>query len=727
VRANPKVYSTASFQSIPMSHTAEEVFTPPMVTNRRAEAKACKDPVAYRFFQSHPVATAEGNQAQLYLRLAANDSIRPLGELGCPVTYVWRPDRVERHMSFECLDIDSVMRIAVGADAVLIDLSLRNTGPESVTPDLFLRLLSGVEKLQDTSVWNTVASPLAATRWDDSRNAFVFAGPGGAVAAQGVDQAVRDPRSSVALAEWVSDGDMRGIVSNRVKSPSVYAGFGFRIRLAPGAAWRLRFVHVIGDDERGVLRDYDRLIRGFDGEAARADGDWEQEIAAAFTPGNNRFSGCLPTLHNVEEPIERAYLAGVSNLLFMKRLPETGILRRVYKSISPRSGPTCWLWDTEQAAPGLALLDPDFLREITEAWMRADIHGGWAVNYLTGQMLGTTYSVNDYALFTTALEYLRFTGHEAWLDAKPRTASVAENLRRCATGWRGRARDGFLVDYGAARHLLECVPTYEHGVASLNAANSWMCRQLIDVLGGRMSAEERERLGREAASIASEVLGRLLMEDGTFACLQPGGRLQPVAHCYDFAVVSSTLDELLPSATRNRMIEFFLTRLMTPSWMHALAEDDPAAPLNFRTDHSATGAYTSWPAQCIRALARAGRHGEVVRWLGVGNPSGGIAGVARQGPYGQGTFHGGPGSLMEGGAARKAPDDAPHYEEWIDVAGGAFVWAVIEGVFGLRVPYRGPLTVERAAWDLMPEAHIDNLVVRGVNWRINGGVLEKTA
>jgi hypothetical protein len=725
VRGNPKAYSAASFQSIPLSHTADEVFTPPMVTNRRAEAKACKDPVAYRFFQSHPIATAEGNQAQLYLRLAATDSIRPLGELGCPVTYVWRPDRVERHMAFESLDVDSVTRIAAGADAVLIDLRLRSRGPESADLDLFLRLLSGVEKLEDTSVWNTVASPPAATRWDGSRNAFVFAGPGGAFAAQGVDQPVRDPRSSIALAEWVSDGDMRGIVSNRVKSPSVYAGFGFRVRLAPGGVWRLRFVHAIGDNESRVLRDYDRLVRGFDDEAARADADWESEIAAAFTPGNGRFSGCLPTLHNVEEPIERAYLAGVSNLLFMKRLPEAGILRRVYKSISPRSGPTCWLWDTEQAAPALGLLDPDFLREISEAWMRSDIHGGWAVNYLTGQMLGTTYSVNDYALFTTALEYLRFTGDDAWLDARPGSASVAENLRRCAAGWKGRSRDGFIADYGAARHLLECVPTYEHGVASLNAANSWMCSQLPGVLGGRLSAEERDALGREAESIASEVLGRLLREDGTFACLQPDGRMQPVAHCYDFAVVSSALDERLPSATRNRMIDFFLNRLMTPSWMHALAEDDPAAPLNFRTDHSATGAYTSWPAQCIRALARAGRHAEIVRWLGVGNPSGGIAGVARQGPYGQGIFHGGPGSLREGGAARKAPDDAPHYEEWIDVAGGAFVWAILEGVFGLTVPYGGQLTVERAAWDLMPSARIDNVIVRGETWRVDGGVPER--
>ena len=134
---------------------------------------------------------------------------------------------------------------------------------------------------------------------------------------------------------------MRGIVSNRVKSPSVYAGFALPVRIPPGGSWRLRFVHVIGEDERRALAEFDALIRGFDEEAALADRDWEEEIAAAFTPGNGRFSGCLPTLRDVPEPIERAYLAGASNLLFMKRLPAGGILSTAYKSISPRSGPTC--------------------------------------------------------------------------------------------------------------------------------------------------------------------------------------------------------------------------------------------------------------------------------------------------------------------------------------------------------------------------------------------------
>ncbi len=47
------------------------------------------------------------------------------------------------------------------------------------------------------------------------------------------------------VAEWVSDGDMRGIMSNKVKSPSVYAGFGLPVRIPPGGSW----MHALFEDD----------------------------------------------------------------------------------------------------------------------------------------------------------------------------------------------------------------------------------------------------------------------------------------------------------------------------------------------------------------------------------------------------------------------------------------------------------------------------------------------
>ena len=60
------------------------------------------------------------------------------------------------------------------------------------------------------------------------------------------------------------------------------------------------------------------------------------------------------------------------------------------------------------------------------------------------------------------------------------------------------------------------------------------------------------------------------------------------------------------------------------------------------------------------------------------------------------------------------------------MAGGAFAWAILEGVFGVSVPLHGPVSIERAGWDLMPSARIDNLVAGGVTCNVVGGALEET-
>ena len=61
---------------------------------------------------------------------------------------------------------------------------------------------------------------------------------------------------------------------------------------------------------------------------------------------------------------------------------------------------------------------------------------------------------------------------------------MLERLRVLATNWKKslRAPADSLADYGEAANLLECVPTYINEVASLNAANVWMMRELAGIL-----------------------------------------------------------------------------------------------------------------------------------------------------------------------------------------------------------------------------------------------------
>jgi hypothetical protein len=318
--------------------------------------------------------------------------------------------------------------------------------------------------------------------------------------------------------------------------------------------------------------------------------------------------------------------------------------------------------------------------------------------------------------------YLRYTGDVHWLDQRIGERTALEHLQAAADHWRDLNSADHLADYGDARNLLECVKTYTHKVAALNAANAWMNRALADIEERRGDRASAQRRRADAQAIAQATLS-LYRPEGTFACRQPDRSEVGVQHCYDFGVVMATLFDDLGVERRHQMLRFFQTKLQTPSWMRALAADDPAAALSLRTDHTATGAYASWPAYALMALCRTGHYKEALEWIGMDNESGGLAGVARQGPFGQGTFHGGPGSLLEDGAARKAPDDPPHYEEWIGIAGGAYIGAVLEGVFGVdATPFDG-ITASDGLMAYLPDAGFSGLRYQGHSYDYANGRL----
>ena len=62
-----------------------------------------------------------------------------------------------------------------------------------------------------------------------------------------------------------------------------------------------------------------------------------------------------------------------------------------------------------------------------------------------------------------------------------------------------------LADYGTETHLLECVPTYTHKVAALNAANVWMMRGSATVAEGRGDAARAAELRRLADNVSALV------------------------------------------------------------------------------------------------------------------------------------------------------------------------------------------------------------------------------
>ena len=84
--------------------------------------------------------------------------------------------------------------------------------------------------------------------------------------------------------------------------------------------------------------------------------------------------------------------------------------------------------------------------------------------------------------------YLSLSADFGFLEENVEGRTVLEVMTSFATAYKNLTYSGHsggggeageaLADYGLAANLLECVPTYQHRVASFNAASVWMLEQL---------------------------------------------------------------------------------------------------------------------------------------------------------------------------------------------------------------------------------------------------------
>ncbi|MBX3323877.1 MAG: hypothetical protein KF757_12905 [Phycisphaeraceae bacterium] len=394
--------------------------------------------------------------------------------------------------------------------------------------------------------------------------------------------------------------------------------------------------------------------------------EWERTWKAAFEPGNTVFSGSLPRRER-GGGLERLYDMSVLSLLMTRReMPElserAGVatggqciwteevrpLKTAYVIGGPEGAPTtCFLWEMEFQASMLARLDPAVLREMMEAMMRVDLHEHWGVEMVSGRGAGMGYGINAGAFLSVVRDYVRVTGDRAW------AMRHLEYLRSCAR------RE--LTDYGHYQHILECVSSYEHTIASFNALNVAGLRFLEELTG-------EGEYGRAADELAGRVLE--LYEGGPYACVLPDGRRRTVKTVLDFVYVGRCLAEDLSGEMKRGMVEFFERDLKTEDWVYALSPRDENALTRglpsfqtFRADHQATGAYDGWPARAAEVLLRFGRRDEAIEWLG------GIERVTREGPFGQAHY------IYEDGARKASFFNGNMY---LSTAGCAYAGVMIE-------------------------------------------------
>jgi hypothetical protein len=522
------------------------------------------------------------------------------------------------------------------------------------------------------------AAGAAGVEVDRELGAVVFRAPSGATSVQGVA-----PRSAE-----LDDKGAR-----------------FDLELRPGETWQGAYVHVIGEDAAAGRARYARLAADVDAVIDDAAREWDAELAAAFTPGNDRYSGSLPVLESDDPDLRRLYYLGALGVIYFKRDSPHSAVGRAYDTLLPRYwGTTTFIWDFSLSSLVHALLDPEPMRGQLERWMALDVHTCYGSDWLTGKPIGTWYASNDHSMTQLVDTYLRWSGDAPWLDAALQLPSgrsrVRDQLARFANGWQSLLSPNGLADYGGVNNLLECVTSYVHEVAALNGANVWNLRTAA---GHLRSVDPSAAATMEAD--ATELLGRLWAlyaeGEGWFHARMPDGTLLPVRHCYDLLVLLDLLADDIEPRRRDEMVRYFQGQLQTPNWMRALSPADPDAITSVRPDHQWNGAYTAWPSYVATGLYGIGRADVADPWLR------GLAASANQGPFAQAHFIDDVAG-SEAGGARKAVSGWPYITDWACSSGGSWTRLVIQGPFGVRAT-TDALTATPRLDGLDPDARLVNL------------------
>ncbi|GLZ78203.1 hypothetical protein Afil01_30100 [Actinorhabdospora filicis] len=686
----------------PVAHHYDDMIAPSGLTNFLGTTRVEHDLTAISAVTFPPVSQGLTRTAVCFV------DGRLVESYGAAITHEWRPDRVLRGVSLPGLELTTVTVCVPGETAVAIDVRVTNTGETHRTVPVSLTLAAGVTR--SGQAWLDAVSPEARNRASAGSSRLAFS-DGTAWSVQGVDTEAVVRLSGIAPASAEHEVGIGGIERGGEVTVA--------LDIAPGATARFGYVHAVAATEAEAHAVFERATTDVAATVAATEDYWNGQLSAAFEPGNTEFSGHLPVLETSSAALRRLYWWGVLGVIWFRRDYTGNVLGRSYDTLMPNYwATTTFIWDYSLSSITHALLDPAPMRRQLEHWIASDIHTHFGTSSLTGGPVGRWYSVNDYAMTRLVHDYLRFTGDTSLLDETPGGRAVSEHLRDWALAWQGLRGASPLADYGEIDNLLECVSSYTHEVASLNAANVWNMRTAARILSAH--GEDTAALDKEADALVPAVLDLYVPGTGHFAARQPDGTRVPVRHVYDFSIVGTTIPGDLDPATRAEMVDFFTRELRTETWVRSLSPWDPDASFSVRPDHQWNGAYPAWPADAVRALVALGEPAAAASWLP------GLARSANQGPPGQAHFTEEAMPTVAGGA-RKAPPQLPYIIDWSCSSAGAYVALVIESFFGVDPTVDGPLTsAEGCVTELDPDAVLRGLRVgeRIVDVHADGRVVD---
>lgn len=493
--------------------------------------------------------------------------------------------------------------------------------------------------------------------------------------------------------------------------------------------------HAERAQAEGIARQwYRQEERLWAAARARYEGLWK----AAFTPDNGIFSGHLPLLESPHDSLQRLYYNGVLTLLTCRRVYPHAVMKPCYLTLWPRRGEgSVYLpWDLGCTSGTLARLDP---RSLLDQYL-ALVSGPW-LEYQVTNLFANTYGgwpccAHPQAIYTTAINLLRWAGDESWMSAsivrQPKQVHGLEaaSQGQVTTAQRGQTRtmtgleavreamlvhrqrhlpNKATVDFGERGNYLECITTYGHGTAGHTAMQAWAMREGAALL--------REDTAAEVRVLEGAVLDLYSSSAGYFNCEYPDQSRYPAANLYDLGLVLNHLGGRLPRSVTNKIVQFVRNELLTPTWAHCLWPLDLDVVSGVRCDHQWNGSFPAWLPQFVLGAIKAGEGGDwVVDWLE------GVARVTRQGPFGQAYWcedvH-----APECGTAAKCYDELPQGNHWVISSGAMFAEMVLDGICGISSDLSGRIILRPGLRPWAQECTVANITVHGRNYNLEGGKL----
>lgn len=677
-----------------MIHRFGDLFNPPALTNFVGAVQASRDITGISSLNFPPFGTADTTTAGLFL------NGRYFPSLNCPVSYCWRPDKIIREAEYQGLFLKSETVMLTGRNGVIIRLTVENRS--GIVREIKIKFGLAGSITFATDKWANFMPPSESDNKvivDNSRSAAIFmARQSQAVQIQGIDR----------RADAVTPVGIEKIFP-----------------LAAGENQTVHYITVIGSDEKEVCGIFDELTAHPEREILKTERDWNAELKAVFTQGNDRYSGYLPTLVTDDQDILRLYHTGILSVIYFKRDNPYSKYGRAYDTLVPKYWQTVtFIWDYHLSQMVHALLDPAVMQKYLERWMLMDTHKHFGTEYLTDKPVGPWYSVNDFAMLSMSRYFLTWNGRREWLqkailDPKQPASSkkVIDYFRKYADSWNYFKSGSGLADYGGINNLLECVSTYIHEVASLNAGNVHNLRFMAYILEMAGDPKAAAHYRNEADRLLPDLMKLYKPGKGYWRARFPDGKLVDVRHIYDFITILNNIAGDLSDTQKAEMFQFFDRELKTGTWLRAISPFDDNAMFSVRPDHQWNGAYPAWPAQAATALYKIGRGREAFQWLK------GVAKSANQGPFGQAHFVESAVQTEDGGAA-KSPPEPPFMCDWAVSGGGAFVNVIIESIFGVNATLE-TIKAKPDFQDFDAKAELLNLRFQGKRYAIDKSGLKE--